>query len=197
MRYGFKNVKVIRLSRCFWNTQRKNKKMIYQFILPYKQQIQKMQHIYNSLLVVDSCLVCFAERASCLSLWLNHQIKLVACCPWTVDKTTSLHPPSKGHSSVRGWSCAVRDFIRCIRYALFVEKKREKCLLVVDSWQIPTNILNTLVTCRPGPGPALSRCNRCSCIGPRASEGPAPWCLVMLFIFARYFLLSRIVQTAY
>jgi len=32
------------------------------------------------------------------------------------------------------------------------------------------------------PGPALSRCNRCSCIGPRASVGPAPWCLGRLFI---------------
>jgi len=26
-------------------------------------------------------------------------------------------------------------------------------------------------------GPALSRCNQCSCIGPRAYGGPAPWCL--------------------
>jgi len=24
------------------------------------------------------------------------------------------------------------------------------------------------------PGPALSRCNRCSCIGPRAAGGPVP-----------------------
>jgi len=31
-------------------------------------------------------------------------------------------------------------------------------------------------------GPALSRCNRCSCIGPRTSGGPAPWCLNRLFI---------------
>jgi len=41
-------------------------------------------------------------------------------------------------------------------------------------------------------GPALSRCNRCNCIGPRASGGPAPWCSGSLFIFARYSLRSRI-----
>jgi len=35
-------------------------------------------------------------------------------------------------------------------------------------------------------GPALSRCNRCSCIG------PALWCLGRLFIFARYTLRLRI-----
>jgi len=35
------------------------------------------------------------------------------------------------------------------------------------------------------PGPALCRCNRYSCIGPRPSGGPAPWCLGRLFIFAR------------
>jgi len=27
------------------------------------------------------------------------------------------------------------------------------------------------------PGPGLSQCNPCSCIGPHASGGPAPWCL--------------------
>jgi len=31
-------------------------------------------------------------------------------------------------------------------------------------------------------GRALCRCNRCSCTGPRASGGPAPWCLGRLFI---------------
>jgi len=41
-------------------------------------------------------------------------------------------------------------------------------------------------------GPALSRCNRCSCIGPRASGGPAPCCLGRLFIFARYTVRLRI-----
>jgi len=35
------------------------------------------------------------------------------------------------------------------------------------------------------PGPALGRCIRCSCIGPRASGGPAPWWSDRLFIFAR------------
>ena len=33
-------------------------------------------------------------------------------------------------------------------------------------------------------GPALSRCNRCSCIGPRAIWGPEPWCLGRVFIFS-------------
>jgi len=46
-------------------------------------------------------------------------------------------------------------------------------------------------------GPALSRCNRCSCIGPRAYGGPRPWCLGRMFIFARYSLRSRIVETSY
>jgi len=41
-------------------------------------------------------------------------------------------------------------------------------------------------------GPALSRCNRCSCIGPLAFGDPAPWCLGRLFIFARYTLRLRI-----
>jgi len=27
------------------------------------------------------------------------------------------------------------------------------------------------------PGPALSQCNRCNCIGSRASGGPVSWCL--------------------
>jgi len=40
-------------------------------------------------------------------------------------------------------------------------------------------------------GPALSRCNRCDCIGPRASGGSAPWCLRRLFIFSRYSLRSE------
>jgi len=44
------------------------------------------------------------------------------------------------------------------------------------------------------PGPALSQCNRCGCIGPRASEGPAPWRLGRLFIFARYSLPPIIVE---
>jgi len=35
------------------------------------------------------------------------------------------------------------------------------------------------------PGPAFSRFNRCSCIGPPPSGCPAPWCLGRLFIFAR------------
>jgi len=42
------------------------------------------------------------------------------------------------------------------------------------------------------PEPALSRCNRCSCIGPRTSGGPAAWCLGRSFIFARYTLRLRI-----
>jgi len=42
-------------------------------------------------------------------------------------------------------------------------------------------------------GPALSLCNRCGCIGPRASVGPAPCCLGRLFIFARYSLRAGIV----
>ena len=71
------------------------------------------------------------------------------CCLWTVNKVTSLRrPSSKGRSSVRGWSCAVRDFIRYIRYALFAEKNAKKCLFFVDSWQSPTNISNTLIACR-------------------------------------------------
>jgi len=37
-----------------------------------------------------------------------------------------------------------------------------------------------------------SRCNWCSCIGPRASGGPAPWCLGRLFSFTRYTLRLRI-----
>jgi len=41
-------------------------------------------------------------------------------------------------------------------------------------------------------GPAWNRCNRCDCIGPRASGGPALWWLGRLFIFARYFLRTRI-----
>jgi len=43
-------------------------------------------------------------------------------------------------------------------------------------------------------GPALSQCNRCGCIGPRASAGPAPRSLGRLFTFARYPLHSRIQQ---
>jgi len=43
-------------------------------------------------------------------------------------------------------------------------------------------------------GPALSQCNRCGRIGPRAPGGPAPWWLVRLFIFARYSLRRRIVE---
>jgi len=41
-------------------------------------------------------------------------------------------------------------------------------------------------------GPAWNRCNRCDCIGPRASGGPALWWLGRLFIFARYFFRTRI-----
>jgi len=40
----------------------------------------------------------------------------------------------------------------------------------------------------------LSRCNRCGCIGPRASGGPVPRSLGRLFTFARYPLHSRIQQ---
>ena len=43
-------------------------------------------------------------------------------------------------------------------------------------------------------GPALSRCNRCSCIGPRASGASAPWWLCRLFILARYSLRSILVD---
>jgi len=42
-------------------------------------------------------------------------------------------------------------------------------------------------------GPALSRCNRCGCIGPRALGSPAPCWLGRLFIFTRYSLRRRIV----
>jgi len=42
-------------------------------------------------------------------------------------------------------------------------------------------------------GPASSRCNRCGCIGPLASGGPAPWWLGRLFIFARYSLCTTII----
>jgi len=44
------------------------------------------------------------------------------------------------------------------------------------------------------PGRTLSQWNRCSCIGPRTSGGPAPWWLGRLFIFAWYSLRSRIVE---
>jgi len=46
------------------------------------------------------------------------------------------------------------------------------------------------VTCS---GSALSRCNRCGCIGPHDSGGPAPWWLGRLFIFAKCSFCTRIV----
>jgi len=58
----------------------------------------------------------------------------------------------------------------------------DKTILNMQNYQkLSTKVLSTLA------GPALSRR---SCIGPRASGGPAPWCLSRLFIFSRYRLRS-------
>jgi len=58
------------------------------------------------------------------------------------------------------------------------------------------HVLHSLQT-----GPALSRCNRCGCIGHRASEvprlwGPAP-CVWIVVHFAKYSLRSNSVEAAY
>ena len=55
------------------------------------------------------------------------------------------------------------------------------CSTMQSYQKLSTKVLSTLA------GPAL---RRCSCIGPRASGGPAPWCLSRLFIFSRYRLRS-------
>jgi len=56
-----------------------------------------------------------------------------------------------------------------------------------------SNFIISLHKVRLCPGPALSRCNQCGCIGSRASGGPALWWLGRLFIFAIYSLRTRIV----
>jgi len=66
-------------------------------------------------------------------------------------------------------SCHLRIFtpVNC-KHVL----KKEKLELVEQE-----KCLKTGPTCR---------CNRCSCIGPRASEGPTAWCWGSLFIFSVY-----------